>query len=140
MGSSIASWSQVAGVAVLTLLATSVPPSARPTAPLFEPTAADEQVESHAPADAPKPQESPALPMAVVSVDLGNVWFRVSTVAAEDGHGKPAPCPPAASIRIHGAPPWAHFVDCGPIAPQVTIAPPRWNFLTTARPHAPPIA
>jgi hypothetical protein len=73
--------SRVIGVASLTLLATSVPPSARPAAPVSRPEPADTNSKAdRAPLQESDKRDRSSDPALVVSVDLGNIWDKAAEV------------------------------------------------------------
>lgn len=145
---------RVAGLATLTVLATSVPPSARPSAPLEAPApTVPADPATPTPAGAPAapglPTSSgapgspkaprPAHPALRVSVDLGDVWHR----AAECGFGEDVSrdgLPPCTAL--HASSPVELLVlrawDA-PLRPATDSPPDLGPFLTCRRSHAPPI-
>jgi hypothetical protein len=144
------SLTRVIGFASLTLLATSVPPSARPAMPLAKPQPVDSKTVSETPLQDADKRDRSSDPALVVSADLGNIWDKAVEVRAG------APSKGRAGGRgcvdgHHGSFPSARLPlerDCvGPVrwpiplgsAPVRTIMSSR-AFFTVDRALAPPCA
>lgn len=80
------SLARVIGLASLTLLATSVPPSARPAAaPVkYDPASSSSKSGSTTPPQESDKRDRSSDPALVVSVDLGNIWDKAAEVRTND--------------------------------------------------------
>ncbi|MGB9623860.1 MAG: hypothetical protein ACPMAQ_03270 [Phycisphaerae bacterium] len=75
------------GFASLTLLATSLPPSARPAMPLSAPERTDTRTAGETPLPDAAKGKGAGDPALIVSVDLGNIWHRIAEVRAGNPTG-----------------------------------------------------
>lgn len=138
------------GFASLTLLATSLPPSARPAMPLTAPERTDTRTAGEMPLPDAARNKKTADPALIVSVDLGNIWHRIAEVRAgeptgrdageggrTDGHhgSTSAACP---SLERDGTGPVQHRISAAFVPVRVMRS--ARAFFTADRALAPPCA
>jgi hypothetical protein len=78
------------GFASLTLLATSLPPSARPAMPVTGSRQTDTRTAGETPLREADKRKGTADPALIVSVDLGNIWHRIAEVRVGESSGRDA--------------------------------------------------
>lgn len=136
------------GVASLTMLATSVPPSARPTASPGQREGSVPNPAAKFPAQESDKRDRSADPALVVSGDLGNIWDKAAEVRTGEPSGRSSKAWGGGALSNGSAP------GASPILSAVRTRPSVWavpavleptrvvratrTFLTADRAQAPP--